>query len=263
LSIETTVLTAGIVAEALVVALLCWRRVYRELPLFSAYLAWGLLGDSLMPLLQTHCSAAVYIRFYLGESSLDSLLQYGVLVELAWAVLRPFHAMPPRRVLSVTALGVLLAGALAWPLSIAPESVGLRWEYVLILRLEETFAIVRVVFFLALAVACHWLAVGWRNRELQVATGLGTYSLLSLAGSLVHRYQSVTSPAYHWVEVAIAASYVGSLVYWAVSFAQKEPSRPDLPEHAQNILLELAETAHGQRVALAMGPRGARSGKLE
>lgn len=263
MSIETTLLTAGILVEALVVALLWGRRVYRQLPIFSAYLAWGLLSDCSMPLLQSHFAAGAYIRIYLAESSLDSLLQYGVLVELAWAVLRPFHAMPPRRVLPVTALGVLLAGALAWPLSTAPESVRAQWDYVLIVRLEETFAILRIVFFLALAVTSHWLAVGWRNRELQVATGLGGYSLVSLAGSLVHRYQAVTSPAYHWVEVAIAASYVGSLAYWAVSFAQKEPPRPDLPEHAQNILLELAGTAHGQRVALEMGPHRGRNGKLE
>jgi len=263
LSIETALLTAGIVAEALVVALLWGRRVYRQLPIFSAYLVWGLLSDCSMPALQSHFAAGAYIRIYLAESSLDSLLQYGVLVELAWAVLRPFHAMSPRRVLPVTALGVLLAGALAWPFSTTPESVRNQWDYVLIVRLGETFAILRIVFFLALAVTSHWLAVGWRNRELQVATGLGVYSLVSLAGSLEHRYQSVTAPAYHWVEVAIAASYVGSLVYWTVSFAQKEPPRPALPEHAHNILLELVETAHGQRVALEMGPHGARSGKLE
>jgi hypothetical protein len=260
LSIDTALLTAGIIAEALVVALLCWRRVYRQLPIFSAYLVWGLLVDCTMSVLQSHLAAGTYIRFYLVESSLDSLLQYGVLVELAWAVLRPFHAMPPRRVLPVTALGVLIAGALAWPFSTAPESVRSHWDYVLIVRLEETFAILRIVFFSALAVTSRWLSVGWRNRELQVATGLGIYSLVSLAGSLAHQYQSVTAPAYHWVEVAISASFFGSLLYWVVSFAQKEPPRPELPEHAQNILLELAGTAHTHRVTLEMR-RGGRNGE--
>jgi hypothetical protein len=62
------------------------------------------------------------------------------------------------------------------------------------------------------------------------------------------------------VDFAIAASYFGSLLYWVVSFAQKEPPRPALPEHAQNILLELAGTAHGQRVTLEMR-RGGRDGE--
>jgi hypothetical protein len=60
------------------------------------------------------------------------------------------------------------------------------------------------------------------------------------------------------VDLAIAASYFGSLVYWVVSFAQKEPPRPELPAHAQNILLELAGTAHRQRAALEMRRREGR-----
>jgi hypothetical protein len=261
-SIDSVLLAAGIPAEAVVVALLWWRRVYRQLPVFSAYLAWGLLSDCAMPVLQSHFAGA-YIRIYLVESSLDSVLQYGVLVELAWAVLRPFHAMSPRRLLAVSALGVLLAGALAWPFSTAPEAIRSHWDYVLIVRLQQTFAMLRVALFVALAVASHWLTVGWRNRELQVATGLGVYSLVSLVGTLVHKHQSVTAPSYRWVEAAISVSYIVSLVYWVVSFAQKEPPLPAMPEHAKNVLSELAQTARGQRAAIEKRQRGGRDGASE
>jgi hypothetical protein len=261
-SIDSVSLAAGIPAEALVVALLLWRRVYRQLPIFSAYLVWGLLIDCAMPVLQSHFPGA-YIRIYLVESSLDSLLQYGILVELAWAVLRPFHAMPPRRVLAGSALGVLMAGALAWPFSSAPETVAAHWDFVLIIRLQQTFSILRVAVFLVLAIASHWLTMGWRNRELQVAAGLGVYSLVGLAGSLVHKHQSVTAPSYHWVEVAISASYVGSLLYWAVSFGQKEPPRPALPEHAKDVLSELTQTARGHRAAVEKRQRVGKVGELK
>jgi hypothetical protein len=248
-SIESVLLTAGMTAEALVIALLVARRVYRRLPVFCTYIVWGLLSDCAMPLLHAHFPGD-YLRIYLAESSLDSLLQYGVLVELAWSVLRPFHAMPPRRVLAATALGVLVAGALAWPFTTAPGIARFHWDYVLIVRLQQTFSILRIVFFVALAIASHWLTVGWRNRELQVATGLGLYSLASMVGSLVQKHQPVGTLNYHRVDVAVAASYVGSLVYWLVSFAQKEPPRPDLPEDAHGVLSELAETARGQREAM-------------
>ena len=104
--IDRVLLLAGITAEALVVALLAWRRVDRVLPIFCSYLVWGLLSDLAMPVLQAHFSSA-YVRCYLVEMSLDSLLQYGVLVELAWSVLRPFHALPQRRVLVAIALAAL------------------------------------------------------------------------------------------------------------------------------------------------------------
>jgi hypothetical protein len=261
LSSETVVLLAGVIAEALVLALLSWRREYRWLPMFYIYIVWGVVSDCSMPVLHWRFPNA-YVGIFLTETSLDSLLQYGGLVELAWSVLRPFHALPPRRVLPVTALGVLAGGVLAWPFSVMPGTARMVWNFVLIGRVQETFAILRVVFFLVLAIASHWLSIGWRNRELQVATGLGLYSLGSLVGTLAHQYQAVRTPNYHRVDLAIAASYVGSLAYWLVCFAQKEPPRPDLPEHAQNILLELAGTAHGQRVTLEMR-RGGRNSDLE
>lgn len=246
---ESVLLAAGITAEALVIALLAWRRVYRRLPVFCAYIVWGLLSDCAMPLLQAHFPST-YVRWYLLEMSLDSVLQYCVLVELGWSVLRPLHAMPPRRVLPAVALGVLLAGVAVWPFTMEPGLAGTRWDYELIIRLSEAFSMLRVVFFLALAVASHWLTVGWRNRELQVATGLGVYSLVSLAGSLIHKHQTVSTDAYHWVEMAISASYFVSLLYWIVSFAQKEPPPRALPEGAQEVLAGMAATAREQRAAV-------------
>ncbi len=249
MAIESVLLAAGITAEGLVVALLVWRRVYRRLPVFCAYIVWGLASDCAMPLLQAHFPSA-YVRCYLVEMSLDSLLQYCVLVELGWSVLRPFHALSPRRVLAATALGVLLAGAAAWPFTMEAGLTPMRWDVVLIVRLSQTFSILRIVFFVALGIASHWLTVGWRNRELQVATGLGVYSLVSLAGAVVHKHQVVETPGYHWVEVAISASYLVSLLYWLVSFAQKEPPPRALPEGAQDVLKGLAATAREQRAAV-------------
>lgn len=246
---ESVLLTAGITAEAVVIALLIWRRVYRRLPVFCSYIVWGLLSDCAMPLLQAHFPSS-YVRWYLLEMSLDSVLQYCVLVELGWAVLRPLHAMPPRRVLPAVALGVLLAGVAVWPFTMEPGLARARWDYELIIRLSQAFSMLRVAFFLALALASHWLTVGWRNRELQVATGLGVYSLVSLAGAVVHKHQVVETPGYHWVEVAISASYLVSLLYWLVSFAQKEPPPRALPEGAQDVLKGLAATAREQRAAV-------------
>jgi len=169
LSIETALLTAGIVAEALVVALLWGRRVYRQLP-SQRVSRVGLLSDCSMPLLQSHFAAGAYIRIYLAESSLDSLLQYGVLVELAWAVLRPFHAMSPRRVLQS------LRWACCWR---APWRGPSRRR----LECEKPMGLcadcaaggdIRDLADRLLSGARGYeplLAVGWRNRELQVRLG--------------------------------------------------------------------------------------------
>jgi len=247
--IERVLLFAGITAEALVVALLAGRRMDRRLPVFCSYIVWGLLSDCAMQVIETYFPS-LFVRCYLWEMSFDSLLQYGVLVELAWSVLRPFHALPPRRVLAMSALGVLLAGVLAWPFTMEAGLAQMRWDVVLIVRLSQTFSILRVAIFVALGIASHWLTVGWRNRELQVATGLGVYSLVSLVGTVVHKHQVARTTGYHWVEFAISASYLVSLLYWLVSFAQKEPPPRTLPEPAHHVLAGMAATAREQRATL-------------
>ena len=43
-------------------------------------------------------------------------------------------------------------------------------------QLQHTVSILRILFFLVLAGGSQLLSIGWRDRELQVATGLGFYS---------------------------------------------------------------------------------------
>jgi hypothetical protein len=126
LSIYPVLLTTGVILEALVLALLSWRREYRRLPMFYIYIVWAVVSDCSMPVLHWRFPNA-YVGIFLVETSLDSLLQYGILVELAWSVLRPFHALPPRRVLPAIALGVLAVGVLAWPFSVMPGMARLAW----------------------------------------------------------------------------------------------------------------------------------------
>ena len=126
----------------------------------------------------------------------------------------------------------------------------MQLELHLLLRLQQTFSILRVVFFLVIAGSSQVLALGWRNRELQVATGLGFYSLVSLGATMLHAHQSAAS-RYHLVDQFVAASYFCSLLYWTVSFAQKEAPRQEFSPRMQSFLLAVAGTARLTRVALS------------
>ena len=44
-------------------------------------------------------------------------MQLGVLVELAWGVLRPMRSVLPRRTILLISLAILGAGAAFWPLT--------------------------------------------------------------------------------------------------------------------------------------------------
>jgi hypothetical protein len=148
-------------------------------------------------------------------------------------------------------VGVLIvaAGAAIWPFARIHELASLPLEYRYIVRLQQTAAILRVLFFLALAGCSQLLSIGWRDRELQVATGLGLYSCVSLAVGVLHSHQAF-GPLYRFLEQVVSASYDMSLLYWIYSFAQKEAERREFTPQMQDFLLAMAGTARSARVAL-------------
>ena len=194
----------------------------------------------------------LYYKSFLVLMPLDCMLQFVVLVELAWSVLRPIRSMLPRWTPAVIALLILIAGAAVWPLAGFTQIHGISKYSHLILRLQHTFSILRILFFVALAAGSQLLSLSWRDRELQVATGLGFYSLASLAGALVQAQMTVPSH-YDIVDQMVRICYVVSLLYWGYAFLQNEAPRQEFTPQMRSFLLKISGAAHAGRTALQDG----------
>jgi hypothetical protein len=251
-NVETAAFLAGNVAEAVVVGLLIYRRTWRALPFFCIYSLECLAGSILYFAAEHRFSPKTTFDVYFYESILDFALEFCVLVEVAWSVFRPYRKSLPRG--TVWILGILIGGIglFIWPFAnpVAPVHSALMAQWRLLLRLQETVSILRVLFFLALAGCSQLLSIGWRDRELQVATGLGFYSFVSLSVTVWHSHQS-SAQQYVALEGLLAATYVCSLLYWVFSFAQKEAERREFSPQMQGILLAVAGAARSTRVALS------------
>jgi len=266
LTLDTGLWVCGAVEEAALTLLLLRIRVFRAFPAFLIYICWSLFSDSLLFAFRSSPYATFYLLYEI-QLVIDSLLIFAVLVELAWSVLRPIRSSLPRGAWIGIAVLIALAGLVVWPVAgltvprIGPEGLNL-------FRLQQTFAILRIVVFLALAGFSQILSIGWRNRELQVATGLGFYSIVSLAVTVLHTYQVVGpyshwAPLYHRLDEVVMVSYAGVLAYWVVSFAGKEASRMDFSPQMEHLLLTMARRAGTARSALAAStiPRDGDSSK--
>jgi hypothetical protein len=128
-------------------------------------------------------------------------------------------------------------------------------EWHVLVRVQQTVYILRVLVFVALAACSQLLSIGWRDRELQVATGLGFYSLVGLAVAMLHTHPAMRAH-YRQLDQMLVGSYVSSLVYWVVSFVQKEAPRQEFSPKMESFLLSLAGVAHANRVALVDRPAG-------
>lgn len=249
MNLDAVLSYAGTAAEAAVVGLLFYRRAWRTLPFFCAYSVWVTLGGiAAYPIL--HWFPASYLATYLIETGADSALQLCVLVELTWSVLRPIRASLPRSALVAIVVLLVAVGAAVWPFSSIHGLGSLPPAWRNLVHVQQTASVLRVLFFLVLAGCSQLLSIGWRDRELQVATGLGFYSIVSLAVDILHSHQAM-GPQYKRLDQFLVASYICSLLYWVFSFATKEAERRDFTPQMQNLLLAMAGAARTTRTLLA------------
>ena len=246
---------ASAIGEAAVLVLLVRRRIWRTLPILSAYVLWTIVSDAVSLYFQIYGIPANYLAFYTVEMTVDSLLMFTVLVELGWSVLRPVHSSLPRGTLFFLAALVAVAGLLIWPLAGMTTPSYLRGQGITIFHLSQTFTILRIVCFLVMASFSQLLSIGWRDRELQVATGLGLYSIVGLIATLLYSHQT-SAAQIQLVSKAVPISYLCTLVYWVLSFAAKEYQRKEFSPQMQQLLVYMGGAARAGSIALTDMPPG-------
>jgi hypothetical protein len=248
MSLDNALWFAYIVTGTAVVGLLFYQHVWRSMPFFCAYCVWDLFSN-VGAYLALRYFPSSYLSIYLGETMVDTVLQFAVLVELAWSVLRPLRASLPRRTLVVIAIFIVLIGAAIWPFAALPRIAHLTTEELILVHLQQTASILRILFFFVLAGCSQLLSISWRDRELQVATGLGFYSLVGVSVAMLNARPAL-GLHYAVLNQVVVLSYLCSLLYWAVCFTSKDAQRKEFTPQMQNFLLALAGTAQTTRLAL-------------
>jgi hypothetical protein len=260
--LDSALFAAGYVVEAAILILLFYKRVYKDFPIFCAYVVVGVLSDTTQYFLVRHYPNSD-LRIYLIATIIDSVFQFGVLVEVSMAVLRPVRSSLPRGAIFAVGILIALVCGIIWPFTKTPGFELLNKDSQMIVHFDLTFSVMRILFFLAIAGCSQLLSIGWRDRELQIATGLGFFSIVSLTVAMLHTSQAPEFAAqYHHLEEFRSASYVCSIVYWIFSFAQRVPERREFTPQMQNFLLAMAGTARTTRIAMASSSSKSESDRL-
>jgi hypothetical protein len=251
--LDTAIQFAGFVAEALVIGLVLYRRLYKLLPLFSFYLIWSLASD-LGEYVFARRFPAQGPNIYLGCAIVDAIFMFFVVIEVSMSVLKPIRAWLPRWAIFAVTFVIALCGLAVWHFMRFPGFERLNPPFPIIEHLQTTLSAVRILFFLVLACFSQLLSIGWRDRELQIATGFGFYSIASLSVTMLHMNQGVGTPQlnhqYYQLDALAAGCYVCSLFYWVICFAQEVPERREFTPQMQNFLLAVAGNARATRMAM-------------
>lgn len=251
---ELVIFISGVIAEFALILVSARGRVYRTFPFFFLYICWCLFSDALMYYVRVELPAS-FFHIYMIQLFVDSAMIFALLVEVAWSVLRPIRGALPKYSWIGIALLVAIGGAILWPVAGLAEPPYLSPEGKNLFLLQQTPAILRAVFFLALAAFSQLLSIGMRDRELQIASGLGFYSIVSLAVTVLHTHQSSGTAQYHWLDLAAGTSYLAAMVYWVFVFARQTVERREFTPQMQSMLLAVAGVARSTRVGLSVNDK--------
>jgi hypothetical protein len=234
-----------VLGEICLLVVLVVRRQYKIFPVFSLYVAFSVLNDigigALLVVVSVHVAQSVAFALL----PLEYLIDLAVLLEIAWNVLRPVHTSLPTGSIRVFVAGVALSLAAGVLLAYHFGNTGNKIQDIKI-PLDLTVGFLRMLIFVATAAFAQLLGIGWRNKVLQIATGLSFYSAVDLIVSLVGRY-SGDSAGLESVRVVAATLEMGFFV-WV--FTTKEVRRREFSPQMEQFLVTLAGRARHARTAL-------------
>ena len=234
--------------ELVLLLILLIRNEWRGRLFFTSYILWTIASDSVFFYFGLFHHRITLIP-YIIELSVDSFLQFCLIGEIAWSAFKPIRNALPRNFVIVIPLLLLIVGALCWPFAnlVVPDNLLPHGHLMLVIN--QTVAILRIAFFVLLASFSQFFSIGWRDREMQIATGLGFFSAISLIVAIIHSHGMVGSQ-YHWLDLVTSFGYLGTLAYWVVSFAQKEPEVRKISPQMMRFLVSIGGSLQADRLAL-------------
>jgi hypothetical protein len=239
----------GLILDIALLTVLVRNKIYRDFPVFTLFMAESTLSVVIMLPIYKYLSTGFYFNAYMVDFSVSSLLQVALLVELMWSALKPIRTSLPRHSLLILVLLIIPVCAILWPIVGMTDPTYVTFMGKLLFRSWKLIALLRIAIFLLIATFSRLLATGWKNRELQISTGLGFYSLIFLAVTLIHTYRPVDD-FYHFYDQFLVFCYLLTLIYWLLSFLKDEPERKIITPQMERTLLLLGGAVKSYRVAV-------------
>jgi hypothetical protein len=235
----------GLIAEISLFVVLIVRKQYRTFPVFTLTVGFALMGDVVSAVLMAVTSPQMVQSIDMALLPLGYLLDICVLLEISWNVLRPVRTSLPQGSVRVFVSAVVIAVLGGIVLAYHFGNSGNRIQDFKV-PLDLTVGLLRMIIFAATAGFAQLLGIGWRDRVLQLATGLAFYSAADLIVSLVAHYSGDSKDLEAMRMIAMAFQ----LVFFVWVFTTKEVRRKEFSPQMEQFLVTLAGRAKHARTAL-------------
>jgi hypothetical protein len=218
-------------AQILTLLVLIVRRRVSSFPLFTCYIVEGICTNIVEFFVFYHCSILTYCYWYWSLGILDQILLLSVFYEISGHVFCPtgVWARDVRRTfLAVVCISVAVAFLLT---SLAHPTALIRVE-TFILRANFFSAALISELLVGMVVLSATAGLPWKTHVARVAQGLGAYSLVCIATSVISNYLIAHGRAKLFKQLAHfeQLTYLMCEIYWIVALWREAPVPRELPE---------------------------------
>jgi hypothetical protein len=206
---------------------LWYRRLAKSFPFFTALATLSVIRTIVLYCVLNHGTTISYFYTYWSLAMLDTMLQLGIVYEIASRVFRPVGVWAPDvrgSFIWMLGLSVTVALGLSWLAS--PPAPTWRQSFVTKGNLFAA-ALISELFVLMMALSIS-ARLSWRTHAAKIAQGLGAYSLVIMLIETGHSYFGVGGQirTFLFLSHIRIAAYLGCVAYWAVTLWHAEqPSR--------------------------------------
>ncbi len=247
--LDTVLWAAGFVCYAALFTVLVYRKRYRIVPWFSAWILFGIVYTITLFSVFRSGTKETYRVVYWSGAFLDLLLQLAVVFEIASYVFRRGSQWVEGARSRFTMMGLcapLLAGMMAWQMTPAATSAVDAWAS----RANLFTTVIICVLFSAVMLISQQVGVGWRDLVLREGYGLIGWAIVSFITDTLHAYWR-TIEHFSQLEYLRMVAYLGSLIYWIVIFWLPESSTMPLTGHENKKLQALRKGLESRKAGRA------------
>jgi hypothetical protein len=235
-SLDIALWAAGPLLNAALLCVLCLRRRLRVFPVLAVWCLSTIVSAIALFFIFRHASHQVYAIGYWVVDALDSLLQIGVIAEVAHIVFSPRDQEKRLRLWPLVVLSAVVSFLIVWwiqPTSLTQAGV---WE----IRGDLFVSLVVGEIFTVVLIKSQRQGLRWRSHVMSIGYGLMIWAVFGLVLGLLHGYWG-RHVHYVGVEHVRMLVYLAILLYWIVALWRNEPEKEQPSTEMRDAILHLTD----------------------